>query len=247
MSRWITSTSWQDRLPPEVGAVIVAAGRGERAGGAVPKQFQPLGGVPVLLHAIRPFASHPDIGHVVVVLPPDAAACPPEWLAGLVGQRLSVVAGGAERMDSVERGVAALPDSVDRVLVHDGARPFPDRSVIDAILAEVARGRGAIAALRAHDTLKEAEIAEGREHPRALRTVPRERIWRAQTPQGFPRRTLEAGLASARAQGLSATDEAAAVEGQGIEVVLVPDLARNLKITTAEDFLIAKALLEVAR
>ncbi|MEZ4587813.1 MAG: 2-C-methyl-D-erythritol 4-phosphate cytidylyltransferase [Gemmatimonadales bacterium] len=226
-----------------MGAVIVAAGRGERAGGDRPKQFQPLAGVPVLLRAIRPFASHPDIAHVVVVLPPDQAARPPEWLTPHLGDRLTVAAGGDRRMDSVERGLAALPASVEGVLVHDGARPFPDPGVIDSVIAEVRAGRSAIAARPVTDTLKEADAAGADGPPSVARTVPRERLWRAQTPQGFPRRDLEAGIRGARERGDSPTDDAALLEALGIPVRLIPDVARNLKLTTADDFAVARALL----
>jgi len=230
-------------LPPELGAVIVAAGRGERAGGDRPKQFQPLAGVPVLLRAIRPFASHPEIAQVVVVLPTDQVNDPPGWLVPHLGDRLTITGGGERRMDSVERGLAALPPTVTGVLVHDGARPFPDRDVIDAVIAEVKAGRSAIAARLVTDTLKEAD-ANGADGPRSVvRTVPRERLWRAQTPQGFPRRDLEAGLSRARERGESPTDDAALLEALGIAVRLVPDVARNLKITTADDFAVARALL----
>lgn len=229
-------------MPPDVGVVVVAAGRGERCGAELPKQFRPLAGVPLLLHAVRPFLSHPAVLRVIAVLPKAEAASPPGWLADILGERLQAVAGGAERMDSVEAGLNVLPASCSVVLVHDGARPFPDATVIDAVIAEARRGVGAIAALPVADTLKEAGQVE-REGPVPIaRTVPRATLWRAQTPQGFPRAMLEAAYAQARAAGFTGTDDAELVERAGGRVVMVPDLSSNLKVTTREDFLLAEAL-----
>jgi len=219
-------------LPRDVGVVVVAAGRGERLGGT-PKQFREIAGVPMLLRAIRPFVAHPDVARVVIVLGPDEAGAPPPWLAELAGGALAIVAGGAERTDSVRAGLAALPGSCDVVLVHDAARPFVGREVIDAVIAEVRAGRSAIAAVPLSDTLKEA-AADGRT---VQRTVPRDRLWRAHTPQGFPRAVLEA--AHAAAGGEAATDDAFLVERRGGTVSLVPDSTRNFKVTTADDLALA--------
>jgi 2-C-methyl-D-erythritol 4-phosphate cytidylyltransferase/2-C-methyl-D-erythritol 2,4-cyclodiphosphate synthase len=94
---------------PDAGVVIVAAGAGARAGPGEPKQFRPILGVPMLLRALRPFASHPAVGQVVVVLPPNLEARPPEWLGKLVGERLVLAAGGSTRAQSVRAGLRALP------------------------------------------------------------------------------------------------------------------------------------------
>lgn len=234
--------------PPDVGVVIVAAGRGLRAGqGEAPKQFRPVAGVPLLLRALRPFLSHPAVAVVVAVLPPGVPARPPGWLAELAGDRLRLVEGGAERMDSVARGLEALGPGFGVVVVHDGARPFPDPGVIDAVIAEARAGRPAIAALPVTDTLKEAARDERLGRVVARRTVPREGIWRAQTPQAFPGAVLGQALARCREAGVLATDDAAMVERLGMPVVLVPDAAHNLKVTTADDFLLADALARVER
>jgi 2-C-methyl-D-erythritol 4-phosphate cytidylyltransferase len=224
----------------EVGVVVVAAGQGLRFGGEGPKQFRELRGSPLLLHSLRPFLSHPAVVEVVVVLPSSEASRPPGWLAPLLSERLRAVAGGATRMDSVEAGCRALTAEAGIVLVHDGARPFPDPAVIDAIIAEATRGVGAIAAIPLHDTLKEA--ADGASRPLIARTVPRDRLWRAQTPQGFPRAMLESALRAARADGFVGTDEASLVERTGAPIVLIPDAETNLKVTTPDDFRIAEAL-----
>lgn len=223
--------------------VVVAAGRGERSGSGPPKQFRSLAGVPLVLHAMRPFLAHPRVAQVILVLPEAQASAPPDWLAGLLGERLIVVPGGAARMDSVAAGLAVLPASCSVVLIHDGARPFPEPAVIDAVVAEARKGVGAIAAIPLADTLKEAEPAGGI----VARTVPRALLWRAQTPQGFPRKLLDSAFAKARAGGTTGTDEAELVERAGGRVMLIPDVSTNLKVTTADDFRLAEALAEARR
>ena len=217
--------------------VVVAAGQGGRFGGDVPKQFLPVGGVPVLLRALRPFAGHPEVARVVVVLAPPHAERPPAFLAPLAGAGLTIVAGGRERADSVAAGLRALGAECEVVLVHDGARPFVERRVIDAVIAHARAGDGAVAAVPVSDTLKEQAAGD----PTLVsRTLSRERLWRAQTPQGFPRRLLED--AYSRAHDATVTDDAALVEACGAAVRLVPDTSRNFKITTRDDLSLAEAL-----
>lgn len=228
------SKSWCAPLPPDTGVIVVAAGRGTRFGTGLAKQYQMLADSPVLLHAVRPFASHPDVAHIVVVLPPVDAAAPPEWLSELCGWRLSVAAGGAERQDSVIAGLAALPPVCTVVLVHDGARPFPSRAMIDGGIAAARRGRGAVPALPIPDTIKRAD-----EFGRVLSTVDRRGLWCAQTPQAFPRAVLERAHAAARAERLVATDDSTLVERLGEPVDILPGSPRNLKITTPHDLALA--------
>ena len=219
---------------------MVAAGRGARVGGT-PKQFRDLAGVPVLLRALRPFTSHPDVACTVVALPVEDAAKPPEWLRSLVGERLRVVAGGQERGDSVRAALAALPAECTVVLVHDGARPLVSTDTIDAVLAVARSGGGAVAAVPLGDTLK--AVAEGPASYTVKRTIPRAGLWRAQTPQGFPRALLERATQSALTDGVQGTDDAELVERIGGVVQVVPDLTTNLKLTTQGDFMLAEALL----
>jgi 2-C-methyl-D-erythritol 4-phosphate cytidylyltransferase len=226
-------------LPRDVGVVVVAAGRSTRLGGGAVKQYRPVAGVPLVLRSVRPFAAHPEVAQVVLVLPPADAASPPAFLTALQGPALTLAPGGAERADSVAAGLAALRPECRIVLVHDGARPFPAREVIDAVIAYARAGDGAIAALPVTDTIKEA-MAE--EPTRVASTVPRGRLWRAQTPQGFPRALLEHAYARAGSDASSATDEAALVEACGGTVRLVPDTVRNLKVTTPDDLALAERL-----
>ena len=208
--------------------MLVAAGRGERIGGT-PKQYRPIGGVPMLLRALRPFAAHPEVLHTVIVLPPDDVAAPPSFLTDLAGPTLTLVAGGTVRTESVAAGLQSLPAACTVVLVHDAARPFPDPEVIAAVIREARQGHGAVAAVPITDTVKEIAPDDSR---RVIRTVPRDCLWRAQTPQGFPRTLL---AAAHREPAAGATDDAALVERLGAEVRIVPDSPRNLKVTTAED------------
>lgn len=238
--------------PPDVGVVVVAAGAGVRAGPGEPKQFRPIHGVPMLLRALRPFTAHPEVRQVVVALPPGYAERPPEWLGKLRGERLGFVAGGAQRVDSVRAGLQALPADIAVILVHDAARPFVSRGTIDAVIARARAGVGAVAAVPASDTLKEVGQGTTQLTPRVARTVDRDRIWRAQTPQGFPRHMLNDAYAqlAARANGGAAPpppppppgDDAEVCERAGFPVELIPDSPYNFKVTTADDFRIAEAL-----
>ncbi len=225
--------------PRDVGVVIVAAGSGTRIGGDTPKQFLEIAGVPMLLRSIRPFARHPAVAHLVVVLRANDAAAPPAWLLPHAGEMLSVVAGGAERSDSVAAGVAALPADCQVVLVHDAARPFIDAALIDRVIAAARSGNAVVPALPVTDTIKEMDAADP---SRVGRTVPREHLRSVQTPQGFPRRVLQAAHASAKQDGRKGTDDAALVEQGGGTVHIVAGDPRNMKITTMEDLELAEYL-----
>jgi 2-C-methyl-D-erythritol 4-phosphate cytidylyltransferase len=238
----ITWTSWCARLPRDFGVIIVAAGRGERFGSETPKQFHSVRGVPIVLRAVQCFIGHPDVAYVVLVLSAKDQAQPPAFLSEVspaTGQSFSIVPGGTHRGDSVRAGLAALGSDCTAVLIHDGARPFVDRSVIDRVISHVRRGEGACPAVPLTDTLKEVDSSDP---PRILRTRPRSKLWRAQTPQGFPRKMLEAAHARAAELGRRATDDSALVEALGYTVRLVPDSTRNIKITTPEDLALAELL-----
>jgi 2-C-methyl-D-erythritol 4-phosphate cytidylyltransferase len=194
----------------------------------------------MVLRAVRPFTSHADVAHVILVLPPEDASRPPPFLSELVSSpRFTVVPGGAHRGDSVRAGLAALSPACEVVLVHDGARPFVDHRTIDAVLVHARRGEGAVPAVPLSDTLKEVSTEDP---TRIARTRPRARLWRAQTPQAFPRKVLEQAHARAARAGHRATDDAALVEAMGITVRLVPDYGSNIKVTTPEDLALAELL-----
>jgi 2-C-methyl-D-erythritol 4-phosphate cytidylyltransferase len=194
-------------------------------------------GVPLLLRALRPFTAHPAVMQVVVALPAGIAADPPDWLARLRGERLTFVAGGPTRAASVRAGLGALRPAARVALVHDAARPFVRRETIDAVIARARAGVGALAAVPMGDTIKEVAA----DH-RVARTVPREGLWRAQTPQGFPRAMLEAAYGRLESESPPPTDDAELCERAGFPVEVVADSAENVKVTTSEDFRIAEAL-----
>jgi len=232
-------SSWCGRLPRDVGVIVVAAGQGTRLRGSLPKQYRPILGVPMVLRAVRPFLAHPEVGRVVLVLPAADAEAPPEFLAGLTGERLVLAAGGATRSDSVSAGLAELGGDSPVVLVHDGARPFVERDVIDAVIRHARQGESAIAAIPLSDTLKETVPSDP---SRIARTLSRDGLWRAQTPQGFPRTVLLEAYRRAAIEGRAGTDDAELVERMGVPVRIVADSSRNLKITGPEDLALAELL-----
>ncbi len=219
---------------------MVAAGRGERLGGDLPKQYQLIRGVPMVVRAMRPFASHPDVAQLVLVLPNEDAGHPPAFLSDFSSVApFSIVPGGRHRGDSVRAGLSALKSDCKVVLVHDAARPFVDPNVIDAVIRHSRAGEGAVPSVPLTDTVKEATLAD----PTLVRrTRPRARLWGAQTPQGFPRSVLEQAHERARRTGHRATDDAALVEAMGVPVRLILSSYRNLKVTTPEDLALAELL-----
>lgn len=215
----------------DVGVVIVAGGTGSRAGGDELKQFRWVAGKPMLLHSVQTFMARPDVGMVVCVLPQQYAGDPPPWLFQCDVDRLLISLGGRNRSESVANGLDDLPDESSIVLVHDAARPLVDEATIDRVVEAVRAGHCAIAALPVVDTLKEVD-----EHGRITHTVERAGLWRAQTPQGFPRQVLMDAHRRARADRVVATDDAAVCERLGIPVVVVRGSERALKVTDASDF-----------
>lgn len=221
----------------DVGVVIVAAGRGRRTQSDELKQFRWVAGKPVLLHSVQAFMARPDVAVVVVVLPKAYAADPPPWLFQCDIERLLVSVGGEERHDSVRNGLEDLSEDIAIAVVHDAARPLVTDSTIDRVIAEARRGHGAIAALPVVDTLKEVD-----EDGAIVRTVERTRLWRAQTPQAFPRELLDRAHVQAQRDNVRGTDDAALVERLGERVVVVRGSERALKITDENDFTRAEAL-----
>ena len=213
-------------------ALIVAAGRGIRAGGGMPKQYRELAGVPVLRRSAELFCAHPRIDGVRVVIHPDDRELYDRAVAGL--DVLPPVHGGATRQDSVRLGLESLADRrPQHVLIHDAARPLVDRGIVDRTLDALASTPGAIPALPVVDTLKRAAADD-----KIATTVDRNGLWRAQTPQGFH---FEKILAAHRAAiGAELPDDAAVAERAGLAVTLVMGSESNLKITTEDD--VARAL-----
>ncbi|UCC72626.1 MAG: 2-C-methyl-D-erythritol 4-phosphate cytidylyltransferase [Gemmatimonadota bacterium] len=219
-------------------AVIVAAGRGRRFGSGAPKQFTPLAGKPLVLWAVDAFRSHRSFSGVTVVLPREFVDQPPAWLQDLVSGGVILAAGGAERTDSVRHGLATVPEQVELVAVHDGARPLISGGDISRVVEKAGPRRGAIAARRVADSLKVAD-AEGR----MLRAVSRENLWRAETPQVFPRELIVEIHRRAESEGVVASDCAGLCERYGVDVVLVEIDAPNPKVTRRRDLQFVEAML----
>lgn len=225
------------RDTPDVCVVIVAGGRGARVGGTELKQFRWVAGKPMLLHSVQAFQSRRDVGMVVVVLPRDYVADPPPWLFQCDTDRLLLAHGGRDRAESVWNGLGDVPDESTVVLIHDAARPLATAAMIGRVIDAARAGTGAIAALPVADTLKRVG-ADGR----VIETVAREGLWRAQTPQGFPREMILGAHRSARRDGVSATDDAALCERLGLPVVVVRGSEKAFKVTSEADFALADAL-----
>ncbi|MCV3270929.1 2-C-methyl-D-erythritol 4-phosphate cytidylyltransferase [Roseobacter sinensis] len=214
----------------KISAVVVAAGRGLRAGGDQPKQWQPLAGRTSTFFALRAFARHPDIGPVVLVLHPDdlEADLAPEMPA------VEVVAGGATRSASVRAGLEALEGRADLVLIHDAARPCVSRAVIDGVIAALQSAPAATPALPVVDALWRGEDGQ------VAGSVTRDGLYRAQTPQGFH---LPDILRAHRAHPEGAADDVELARRVGLRVAITPGSEDNLKITLPDDLARADRIL----
>jgi 2-C-methyl-D-erythritol 4-phosphate cytidylyltransferase/2-C-methyl-D-erythritol 2,4-cyclodiphosphate synthase len=220
---------------PGVAVVIVAAGRGERAGGALPKQYVPLLGTPVLRWTVDAFRHHPQVDRVQVVIGPDDEARYTDAMQGAAV--LPPLAGGPTRQHSVMHGLEALAHhKPDFVLIHDAARPLVSAALIDGVIAALRAGAtAAVPLLAVADTLRRQD-ASGK-----WVSVPRDGLLRAQTPQGFRFAPI---LKAHRDHAThDVTDDMALAELAGLDIVVVPGEETNLKITTRKDFAMAEQLL----
>jgi 2-C-methyl-D-erythritol 4-phosphate cytidylyltransferase/2-C-methyl-D-erythritol 2,4-cyclodiphosphate synthase len=222
-----------------VGAIVAAGGAGLRAG--VAKQWLVLGGESVLRRSAALLARCDLVDDLVAVVPPGEEARAAAELAGLP-RAARVVAGGAQRADSVRNGLAAL-DGCAVVLIHDAARPFAPAELVRRVAEVAARDGAALAAQPATDTVKRAEV--GGAEPRVAATIDRREVWLAQTPQGYRRDLLLRAYAAAGADASGATDESALVERLGAPVTLVASGPGNFKITGPDDVARARALTEL--
>lgn len=223
----------------DVGVVIVAGGSSSRTGGGELKQLRWVAGKPMLLHSLQTFQARPDVAMVVCVLPQRYAGDPPPWIFQCDVERMLVSVGGKTRAASVANGLEDLTPACRYVLIHDAARPLVPDGVIDRVVAEARKGHGAVAALPVVDTLKRVD-ADGR----ITATVPRDGLWRAQTPQGFPVEMIVAAHREARARGIhaDATDDAALCEALGHPVHVVRGSERAMKVTEEKDFALVELL-----
>ncbi|HYM36781.1 MAG TPA: 2-C-methyl-D-erythritol 4-phosphate cytidylyltransferase [Nitrospiraceae bacterium] len=221
-------------------AVVPAAGRGHRMGSNTPKQFLTLGGLPLLVHSLRVLESSDAISAVVLAAPQaELDYCRRDIVAQYGFKKVrQVVAGGAERQDSVRLGLAAVSPDAEIVLIHDAVRPFLTGSMIALVVEAAAKHGAAIVAIPMRDTVK-------RTGPDGLieETVDRRPLWLAQTPQAFHRALIEEAHARALQNGFRATDDAQLVECMGRRVAIVEGSTDNIKITRPEDLAMGESIL----
>jgi 2-C-methyl-D-erythritol 4-phosphate cytidylyltransferase len=230
-------------VPDRIWFVIAAAGASSRYGGPIPKPYLRVAGRSLIEHSLHALSGLPGVaGGVVVTAPGDR-----RWLRLPKSVRKGVVtaAGGPTRAISVLNGLHALITAApeDWVLVHDAARPCPPRACLDALLAECRSDPvGGLLAVQVTDTLKQAD-----DDGRSQRTLPREKLWRAQTPQMFRHGRLSRALNRALGEGFDATDEAAAIEGLGLRPRLVEGSPLNIKVTQPGDLALVNAAMRIQR
>ena len=219
-------------------ALILAAGRGLRAPGPIPKQYAPLGVDSAVARTVAVMLQQPTIDLVQVVIAAADAALYAQAIRTADPRLLPAVAGGATRQQSALYGLIALePLAPNRVLIHDGARPYLTADLIGRVLAALSHSPAATAAVPLTDSLKRADA-----HGRVAASIDRAGLWRAQTPQGFAfSEILAAHRAAAAAGHAEMSDDAAVAEWAGLAVALVPGSEQNRKLTTAEDLAMANA------
>ena len=225
----------------KVGAIIPAAGRGKRIGASVPKQFLEIQGKPLLHHTLTVFASCKLIDYVVLVMPrADVDEIGKDWLNKYAIVR-EVVVGGEQRQDSVYNGFNSLEEGTDIVVVHDGVRPFTTPQMITATVEAAQQHGAAITAIPVSDTVKQAVDGFVKQ------TVPRDGLWRVQTPQAFQCGLLQQAFKKAKKDSYYGTDEGSLVEYLGERVKIVPGSELNIKITRKEDLVLGESLLSRIR
>ncbi|MEK7373589.1 MAG: 2-C-methyl-D-erythritol 4-phosphate cytidylyltransferase [Thermodesulfobacteriota bacterium] len=221
-------------------AIIPAGGSGRRMGSGIPKQYLLLGGIPVLVHTLQVFQSSPVVDEIFLVVPEGDI---PEVRNAIVGRynlfKVSlIVAGGAERQDSVRNALAHLREEHGIVLVHDGVRSFVSGELIQRVVA-AAEADGAVAVgVRVKDSVKEVNSAGW-----VIKTVTREGLWLTQTPQAFRKPLILAAYERAAADGFCGTDDASLVERMGVPVRMIPGDYDNIKVTTPEDLTLGEAII----
>ncbi|MGH8029271.1 MAG: 2-C-methyl-D-erythritol 4-phosphate cytidylyltransferase [Arenimonas sp.] len=225
-------------------AVIPAAGSGRRFGGDTPKQYLNINGRPLIEYTLRALLAHPGVDAAMVAIAPDD----PFWAGWreMEGKPIYTCMGGGERADSVLAGLMALPQTVDEdqwVLVHDAARPcVPAMDLTRLIALGQADPVGALLAAPVRDTVKSVDAQS-----RVVRTEPRERLWRALTPQMFRRGGLTRALRAAIKAGVNVTDEAAAMERLGLKALVIEGDESNIKVTTPADLALVESMLRAKK
>lgn len=216
-------------------AVVPGGGSGNRMGSGQPKQYLVLAGIPILVRTLRALGRSRAVAGLIVAVPADRVEATRALLRRFrVPRVLEVVAGGAQRQESVWRGLQAVPTDVGWVVVHDAVRPLIDAALVERVLAAARRHGAAICGLAVRETVKRVRetVVEA--------TLDREGLWLVQTPQAFSRALLWEAHEKARRDGYAGTDDAVLVERLGARVAMVPGLPENLKITAPEDLKAAR-------
>jgi 2-C-methyl-D-erythritol 4-phosphate cytidylyltransferase len=219
---------------PRAVAVVPAGGLGVRLGGRVPKQYLTLGGLPLLVRTLRALGRARSVDGIVVAVPVDRVAATRTLLARFRVRAIDVVAGGAERQESVWNGLQATPAAAEWIVVHDGVRPFLTPALVDDVVRAASEAGAATCGLPVRETVK--RVRDGAVET----TLDREGLWVVQTPQAFRRALLWEAHDKARRDGFRGTDDAVLVERLGARVAMVTGLPQNLKVTTRADLATAR-------
>jgi 2-C-methyl-D-erythritol 4-phosphate cytidylyltransferase len=220
-----------------VSAILLAAGQGKRFKSKTPKPFYRLSGRPLLFYSLLQLDSVPAVKEIILLVNPQGRPAVASFLAHAgVKKTVRVVAGGRRRQDSVRNGLNEVSRQADMVLIHDAARPFIDQKIISDVLKRASRTGAAVAGVPVKATIKRVKAG------RAVETLAREELWEIQTPQVFRKELL---CQAFRKWGrVTVTDDASLVEKLGRRVSVVQGSYENIKVTTPEDALIAKAIAE---
>ena len=221
-------------------AIIVSAGKGVRMNRSTPKQYLLLQGRPVLCHTIIAFDSCPEVDNIILVVPEnDIQFCREQLLSELnLKTPVNVIAGGKRRQDSVFNGILSIDDRGGIVVIHDSVRPLVSSDMISRCIRKARTSGACILGVPLRDTLK---AVDG--NSVIKKTIPRESLWLAQTPQAFHHQLIRDAHEAAAKQGIEATDDAALLEWMGLPVSILGSTADNLKITTNEDLVLANIIL----
>ncbi|MBI5593922.1 MAG: 2-C-methyl-D-erythritol 4-phosphate cytidylyltransferase [Deltaproteobacteria bacterium] len=223
-----------------VSAIIVAGGKGIRMGSATRKQYMLLAGKPIVCHTLAVFDACPCIEEMYLVVPPDDLdTCSEKWISSLtLHKKIHLVAGGIERQDSVFQGIQAISgQQCEVVVIHDAVRPFVSSPMIEACVGEARISGACIVGMPAMDTAKLVNSG------RIERTLDRNTIWMAQTPQAFDLNLIRTAHEQARSDRFTGTDDAMLVERLGRKVRIIAGSRLNMKITTPEDLALAEGIL----
>jgi 2-C-methyl-D-erythritol 4-phosphate cytidylyltransferase len=222
-----------------VSAIIVAGGKGIRMGAAVRKQYMLLAGKPIVCHTLEIFDACPCIEEIYLVVPPDDLdTCAEKWISSLtLHKTIHLVAGGIERQDSVYRGIEAISGRrCEVVVIHDAVRPFVSTHIIESCVAEARVSGACIVGMPVMDTAKLVNSG------RIERTLDRNTIWMAQTPQAFDLNLIRSAHEKARSDHFTGTDDAMLVERLGRKISIIAGSRLNMKITTPEDLALAEGI-----